>query len=81
MPPELLNRRKHGFGVPLDRWFRSDLRSYVKSMLGPSARARAYVNGTVLDQMLIEHDRGIRSRGHQLWSLLTLEVFLRREGW
>jgi asparagine synthase (glutamine-hydrolysing) len=81
LPDELLKRRKHGFGVPLDRWFRADLRTYLTSMLGPSARVRAYLDGAALDRMLAEHDRGERARGHQLWSLLTLEIFLRREGW
>jgi asparagine synthase (glutamine-hydrolysing) len=81
LPPLLLKRRKHGFGVPLDRWFRTELRSYVASMLGPAARVRRFINGSELDRMLAEHDRGVRSRGHQLWSLLTLEIFLRREGW
>src|SRR5207302_7409205 len=28
LPAHLLNRRKRGFGVPLDRWFRTDLRPY-----------------------------------------------------
>ncbi len=81
LPSTILNRRKHGFGVPLDRWFRTDLRGYVQSMLGPNARVRAHVSAPVLDRMLAEHASGTRSRGHQLWSLLTLEVFLRREGW
>jgi len=82
LPPALLTRRKQGFGVPLDRWFRSDLRSYVQGTLGGrEARVRLHVDGAVLDRMLAEHDRGARNRGHQLWALLTLEVFLRREGW
>ncbi|MEA2137508.1 MAG: hypothetical protein QOG56_658 [Solirubrobacteraceae bacterium] len=82
LPPALLTRRKQGFGVPLDRWFRSDLRAYVQGMLGGrDARLRRHVDGAVLDRMLAEHACGTRNRGHQLWALLTLEVFLRREGW
>jgi asparagine synthase (glutamine-hydrolysing) len=81
LPPTLLERRKRGFGVPMDRWLRTDLRSYTGSMLGQSARIRSFVDGHALDRLLAEHDRGDRARGSQLWSLLTLEVFLRREGW
>jgi asparagine synthase (glutamine-hydrolysing) len=82
LPPELLKRRKRGFGVPLDRWFRSDLQTYVSSMLGaPDARVRRHMNGPAVDRLLAEHASGARNRGHQLWTLLTLEVFLRREGW
>jgi asparagine synthase (glutamine-hydrolysing) len=81
LPPPLLQREKRGFGVPLDRWLRTELRTYVNSMLGRSARVRGFIDGAVLDRMLDEHIYGKRARGHQLWALLTLEVFLRREGW
>ena len=82
LPREILGRRKRGFGVPLDRWFRSDLRAYVEGTLGaPDARLRAHLDPEALDRLLAEHQRGITNHGHALWTLLTLEVFLRREGW
>jgi len=82
LPPELLNRRKRGFGVPLDRWFRSDLRAYLDGTLGaPDARIRAHVTSEPLDALLAEHQIGAANHGHALWTLLILELFLRREGW
>jgi asparagine synthase (glutamine-hydrolysing) len=82
LPEHILKRRKRGFGVPLDRWFRTDLKGYTEAMLGaPEARVRAHLNGEVLDRLLAEHDAGARNHGHGIWALLTLEVFLRREGW
>jgi asparagine synthase (glutamine-hydrolysing) len=82
VPDEILNRPKRGFGVPLDRWFREDLRDYVAATLGASdARVKSHLQPEVLDRILAEHDTGARNHGHALWTLLTLEVFLRREGW
>ncbi|MGI8428069.1 MAG: asparagine synthase (glutamine-hydrolyzing) [Solirubrobacteraceae bacterium] len=81
LPSEILSRRKRGFGVPLDRWFREDLESYTASMLGPAARLRGHLNGAELDRLLFEHRAGTRNHGHALWTLLTLELFLRRHGW
>ena len=81
VPREIATRRKQGFGVPLDRWFRTDLRDYVASMLGPGARVRAHLHGAGLDRLLSEHHANARHHGQALWALLTLEVFLRREGW
>jgi asparagine synthase (glutamine-hydrolysing) len=82
VPDEILNRPKRGFGVPLDRWFREDLRSYVAGTLGArDARVKAHLAPAAVDRILIEHDTGARNHGHALWTLLTLEVFLRREGW
>jgi asparagine synthase (glutamine-hydrolysing) len=82
LPEEILDRPKRGFGVPLDRWFRQDLRDYVSGTLGaPDARVKRHLSGEAIDRMLAEHDSGQRSHGHALWTLLTLEVFLRREDW
>jgi asparagine synthase (glutamine-hydrolysing) len=81
LPPEILNRPKRGFGVPLDRWFREDLQRYTDEMLGDGARLRAHVRSEALDALLSEHVSGRRAHGHALWTLLTLEVFLRRQGW
>jgi asparagine synthase (glutamine-hydrolysing) len=82
LPHEILRRPKRGFGVPLDRWFREDLQSYVASTLGaPDARVRTHLAPDAVDRMIAEHDAGRRNHGQALWTLLTLEVFLRREGW
>jgi asparagine synthase (glutamine-hydrolysing) len=84
LPPAILRRRKRGFGVPLDRWFRSEpsLRAYVRGMLGSTdARLRSHMDGGGLDLLLAEHDGGTANHGMALWTLLTLEVFLRKEGW
>jgi asparagine synthase (glutamine-hydrolysing) len=78
LPNEILTRPKHGFGVPLDRWFRNELASYTSGMLGPEARVRRRLNGDEIDLMLAEHAARARNHGHALWTLLTLEVFLRK---
>ena len=81
LPHEILTRRKRGFGVPLDRWFRTSLRSYLHATLGPNARIRRRLAGTGVDTLLAEHDRGAANHGHALWTLLTLEIFLRQHAW
>jgi asparagine synthase (glutamine-hydrolysing) len=82
IPVSLLNRRKRGFAVPLARWFRSDLASYVDAMIGATdAHIRQHLVGDVVADLIQEHRAGVRDHGHALWALLTLEVFLRREGW
>lgn len=81
LPADILHRRKRGFGVPLDRWFRTDLKAFVDGMLGqPSARVRQHLVPDELDRLLQDHQHGA-SHGHAIWALLTLEIFLRREGW
>jgi asparagine synthase (glutamine-hydrolysing) len=81
LPREILGRRKRGFGVPLDRWFREDLHGYAAEMLGKHARVRDRLNGAVLDEMLAEHEACSSNHGDALWTLLTLELFLRSHDW
>ncbi|MDP9072901.1 MAG: asparagine synthase (glutamine-hydrolyzing) [Actinomycetota bacterium] len=82
LPPEILRRRKRGFGVPLDRWFRTDLRGYVDSMLcAPNARVGRHLDPAAVRALVAAHHGGADNLGHALWTLLTLEVFLRHEGW
>jgi asparagine synthase (glutamine-hydrolysing) len=82
LPPKVVDRKKRGFGVPLDRWFRDDLRPYLMSMLGTErSRVRAHLAPAVVDDLLAQHAGGRRNHGHALWMLLTLEVFLREQGW
>jgi asparagine synthase (glutamine-hydrolysing) len=81
LPREILHRRKRGFGVPLDRWFRTSLRSFARSRLdAPDSRVREHLQASAVSDLLDEHDRGT-DLGHTIWTLLTLEVFLRHAGW
>jgi asparagine synthase (glutamine-hydrolysing) len=78
LPPALLRRKKHGFGVPLAQWFRHQLRSYVEeTLLTPGARLRAYLNQDVIRTLFQEHVEGIRPHWDRLWVLLTFELWLR----
>jgi asparagine synthase (glutamine-hydrolysing) len=79
LPRELLNRRKRGFGVPLDRWFRTDLRTYAEGMLtGPTSRLNEVVEADAVRAIVAAHMDGRADHGHGLWTLLTLEAFLRQ---
>jgi asparagine synthase (glutamine-hydrolysing) len=81
LPGEILSRPKRGFGVPLDRWFREDLQQYATTMLGPGARVRGHLRTEALDALLAEHQGGRAAHGQALWTLLTLELFLRKHDW
>ena len=82
LPAGLLDRPKKGFGVPLDRWFRGELAPLVDGMLcAPDARIAGHLSGAAVRAMADEHRRGAANHGHALWTLLTLETFLRREDW
>ncbi len=82
LPDEILNREKHGFGIPLDRWLRSDLGDHVERVLGaPDARVKAHLDPVAVDDVIYRHRHEGGREGHVLWTLLTLETFLQKHGW
>lgn len=78
VPDDIIDRPKHGFGVPVGRWFRADLSGYVREMLlDRRALDRGYFRPEGLRWLIEQHQTGRRDFGHQLWTLLTLEVWHR----
>jgi len=76
VPPEIVERAKMGFGVPLDHWFRQDLREMAYDvLLSPRALGRGYFHATVVQRLLDEHVQGIRNWHLQLWNLMMLELW------
>jgi asparagine synthase (glutamine-hydrolysing) len=74
--PEIVHRPKHGFGVPVGRWFRTSWRDYIQEMLlSPRALQRGYFAEEGLRWLIDQHVSGRRDFGHALWTLLTLELW------
>jgi asparagine synthase (glutamine-hydrolysing) len=78
LPPDIIDRPKKGFGVPLDTWFRHELRDLSGDLLldGRLAR-RGYVKPAMVRRLLEEHWQGTAAWHNQLWSLLMLESWHR----
>jgi asparagine synthase (glutamine-hydrolysing) len=78
VPPEIRSRGKMGFGLPLGAWFRGDLRAYLTDHLAsPTARIADYVRPDVVARVLSGHMAHTADHEHELWALLTLELWLR----
>jgi asparagine synthase (glutamine-hydrolysing) len=67
-----------GFGVPLARWFRKDLKDYARDvLLDPRTRQRGIMRSERVADLLDVHLSGRRDRSSQLWSLICLELWFR----
>jgi len=78
VPRQIIRRKKHGFGVPVGRWFRTSLKRYLhETLLSPQALRRGYFHEAALRRLIDEHQSGKRDHGHRLWSLLTFEIWQR----
>lgn len=78
LPDAIIDRKKHGFGVPVGQWFRTDLQAYVQQTLHASdARIHDLLEPQAVEAMLSEHNSGQSDLGQPLWTLLTLELWLK----
>jgi asparagine synthase (glutamine-hydrolysing) len=78
LPPDVIDRPKRGFAVPLDHWFRRELRELVHDvLLSERCISRGYFRRDGVARLLEEHVSGARNRHHHLWTLLMLELWHR----
>ncbi len=79
LPPEIEQRGKVGFGVPLGMWFKGPLRAPAHDLLlGSDARALGYFRREAVARLLDENQQGQADHGKRIWTLLNLELWLRR---
>jgi asparagine synthase (glutamine-hydrolysing) len=78
LPTEIVDRKKVGFRVPLDEWFREGLREMASDLLlGPNSFVGGIMDRDVIARLLTTHDRGRRNEEIRIWTLLSLEVWHR----
>ena len=78
-PRDFLWRRKQGFSVPLDYWFKDGLGDYVRQqLLAPNAMAGHLFRREALERIIGEHARLSRDWSVALWTLLMFETWCGR---
>jgi len=78
LPDSIIDRQKHGFAVPLARWFRTDLDAFARDvLLSPTCRERGIFDSRSVEHLFQLHARG-RDLDLQLWTMLSFELWCRR---
>ena len=79
LPHDVIYRPKTGFGAPLRRWMRHDLRELLGDLLSEeSLRRRGLFNPVAVQQLIADNDAGRRDASYTLLSLLSIEIWCRR---
>ncbi len=72
LPPEIVNRPKKGFGMPIARWLSGPLHEWAREHLSPEQLGQVGVfQPGIGHQLLDEHTRGKEDHRKVLWSLLV----------
>jgi len=78
LPASIQSRAKMGFGVPLDHWFRGELRPLLyETLLDPSSLGRGQFKPESVHRLIEEHDQRRWDHSYRLWSLLCFELWQR----
>ena len=79
LPDSVINRRKKGFGTPVDAWFQSELDGFVReTLLSPGAACAELFDRPALERLLSEHRERRRDYRRHITALLSFELWHRR---
>jgi len=77
VPPELIDRPKAGFGVPLGAWLRGPLRDWAESLLCKQRLEKeGYFYAHPICKKWDEHKSGRRDHTNSLWTILMFQSWL-----
>ena len=78
LPNDIIYRPKTGFGVPLRKWMRNELREYVGENLSfESIKNRGLFNPKAVRMLIEDNDKGKIDASYTLFSLLCIEIWCR----
>lgn len=79
IPEKIIQRKKLGFKVPMEEWFRSSLSEYLHDLIvAPGACVHEYMSTEVVTSLFEEHRLNKQNHEKILWSMLNMEIWLRQ---
>ena len=79
LPEVIQKRQKHGFTLPVDLWFRDELRGMALDVLSESHIKRVgFLNPRAVSQMLHEHLQGKANHKDILWSCFVFVLWYQK---
>jgi len=78
LPREVMYRPKMGFGIPIDVWFRGELKEYAyNTLLSEKALARGIFKKEAIKKLLATHEKTKINHAYRIWALITIELWFR----
>jgi asparagine synthase (glutamine-hydrolysing) len=76
LPRDVIERPKKGFGMPVAKWVKGELRSLVRDTFAPERLHRhGLFNPPYIQWLLTEHERGVADHRKLIWTLLMFELW------
>jgi asparagine synthase (glutamine-hydrolysing) len=76
LPDDVIDRPKKGFGMPVAKWLKGELRGFVRDTFAPDRmKRRGLFNVDYVQRLLDEHERGVADHRKLIWTLLMFEMW------
>jgi asparagine synthase (glutamine-hydrolysing) len=76
LPYQVIKRPKKGFGMPVAKWVKGELRTLVRDSFAPERlKKRGLFNADYVTRLLDEHERGVADNRKLIWTLLMFEMW------
>jgi asparagine synthase (glutamine-hydrolysing) len=76
LPMDWFDRPKQGFGMPIEQWFRGELRSLLQRYTDPDRiRRRGLLRPEAVDRAVREHLSGRRNFARKLYAVVAFEIW------
>jgi len=79
LPTEIIDRKKQGFPIPIERWLRKEAKPMMQDLLSTETIARrGLFDSSFVERLIREHVSGYADHSTELWGLMSLEMWTRK---
>ncbi len=79
LPAEIIDRKKQGFPIPIERWLRKEARPMMQDLLSTETlERRGLFNVAFVERLIREHVSGFTDHSTKLWGLMSVEMWTRK---
>jgi len=76
LPAEIIERNKKGFGIPLAKWIKADLKELFHETLRPEKLTeQGILNADFVNNLMNEHLKNIKDNRKLLWTIFVFQMW------
>ena len=76
LPNEIIDRRKKGFGIPITRWLRNELKDFMLDSLEETKiKRQGFFNYAYIKKLIDDHLEKKKDNRKALWTLLVFQIW------